>query len=228
MADDISREMIPIPAVKRFPSYLRILRQARESGRKNISATELAEELSLKPIQVRKDISSTGIEGKPRIGFVIDELITAINHALGWDNPTEALIVGCGNLGSAIAAYGGFDAYGLKIVAAFDKDPGKIGKRIGHLTVLPVDTVNQYIKSHRVTIAVLAVPANQAQAAADMLVKCGIRGIWNFAPVNLRVPEDVVMQRTDLAASFAVLSVMLQRKYREETEGEESASAYNC
>ena len=120
MTDDISREMIPIPAVKRFPSYLRILRQARESGRKNISATELAEELSLKPIQVRKDISSTGIEGKPRIGFVIDELITAINHALGWDNPTEALIVGCGNLGSAIAAYGGFDAYGLKIVAAFD------------------------------------------------------------------------------------------------------------
>ena len=174
MADDISREMIPIPAVKRFPSYLRILRQARESGRKNISATELAEELSLKPIQVRKDISSTGIEGKPRIGFVIDELITAINHALGWDNPTEALIVGCGNLGSAIAAYGGFDAYGLKIVAAFD------------------------------------------QATADLLVGCGIRGIWNFAPKDLKIPSDVVLQRTDLATSFAVLSIKLRKKLAEE------------
>ena len=92
MADDVSREMIPIPAVKRFPSYLRLLRQARDNGKKYISATELADELSLKPIQVRKDISSTGIEGKPRIGFVVDELIAAINHVLGWDNPTLRLL----------------------------------------------------------------------------------------------------------------------------------------
>ncbi len=219
---------IPLPSIRRFPSYLRILMQKKDAGDRDISATLLAHELGLTAIQVRKDLASTGVEGKPKVGFSIEELIVAITHSLGWDNAAEALIIGAGNLGSALAAYNGFSAYGLSIAAIFDKDPGKIGKRIGHLTVLPVDTVNQYIKSHRVTIAVLAVPANQAQAAADMLVKCGIRGIWNFAPVNLRVPEDVVMQRTDLAASFAVLSVMLQRKYREETEGEESDSAYNC
>lgn len=219
---------IPLPSIRRFPSYLRILMQKKDAGERDISATLLAHELGLTAIQVRKDLASTGVEGRPKVGFSIEELIVAITHSLGWDNAAEALIIGAGNLGSALAAYNGFSAYGLSIAAIFDKDPGKIGKRIGHLTVLPVDTVNQYIKSHRVTIAVLAVPANQAQAAADMLVKCGIRGIWNFAPVNLRVPEDVVMQRTDLAASFAVLSVMLQRKYREETEGEESDSAYNC
>ena len=219
---------IPLPSIRRFPSYLRILMQKKDAGDRDISATLLAHELGLTAIQVRKDLASTGVEGRPKVGFSIEELIVAITHSLGWDNAAEALIIGAGNLGSALAAYNGFSAYGLSIAAIFDKDPGKIGKRIGHLTVLPVDTVNQYIKSHRVTIAVLAVPANQAQAAADMLVKCGIRGIWNFAPVNLRVPEDVVMQRTDLAASFAVLSVMLQRKYREETEGEESDSAYNC
>ena len=219
---------IPLPSIRRFPSYLRILMQKKDAGDRDISATLLAHELGLTAIQVRKDLASTGVEGRPKVGFSIEELIVSITHSLGWDNAAEALIIGAGNLGSALAAYNGFSAYGLSIAAIFDKDPGKIGKRIGHLTVLPVDTVNQYIKSHRVTIAVLAVPANQAQAAADMLVKCGIRGIWNFAPVNLRVPEDVVMQRTDLAASFAVLSVMLQRKYREETEGEESASAYNC
>ena len=219
---------IPLPSIRRFPSYLRILMQKKDAGDRDISATLLAHELGLTAIQVRKDLASTGVEGKPKVGFSIEELIVAITHSLGWDNAAEALIIGAGNLGSALAAYNGFSAYGLSIAAIFDKDQGKIGKRIGHLTVLPVDTVNQYIKSHRVTIAVLAVPANQAQAAADMLVKCGIRGIWNFAPVNLRVPEDVVMQRTDLAASFAVLSVMLQRKYREETEGEESDSAYNC
>ena len=217
---------IPLPSIRRFPSYLRILMQSREMGIKNISATQLASELGLTSIQVRKDLASSGIEGKPKIGFSVEELIVAITHSLGWDNSTEALIVRAGNLGSAIAAYNGFSAYGLKIVAVFDKDPRKIGTRIGGLEVLPVDTINQYIKSNRVTIAVIAVPANQAQATADMLVKCGIRGIWNFAPKNLKVPEDVVMQRTDLAASFAVLSVMLRRKYREETECNEENDVF--
>lgn len=217
---------ISMPSVRRFPSYLRILMQNREAGHKTISATQLAEELGLTPIQVRKDLASTGIEGRPKVGFSIEELISSIIHALGWDNLTEALIVGAGNLGSALAAYDGFSAYGLRIVAIFDKDPSKIGKRIGDLTVLPVDGINQYIKNNRVTIAVIAVPANQAQATADMLVKCGIRGIWNFAPKNLKVPEDVVMQRTDLAASFAVLSVLLRRKYREETDQNEEGEEY--
>ncbi len=217
---------IPLPSVRRFPSYLRILLQRKDSGDRTISATQLAAELGLTSIQVRKDLASTGIEGRPKVGFLIDELIAAITHSLGWDNLTEALIVGAGNLGSALAAYDGFSAYGLKIVAIFDKDPEKVGKKIGELTILPVDKINQYIRSNRVTIAVIAVPANQAQATADMLVKCGIRGIWNFAPKNLKVPEDVVMQRTDLAASFAVLSVMLRRKYREETEREEVDDGY--
>ena len=217
---------ISMPSVRRFPSYLRILMQNREAGHKTISATQLAEELGLTPIQVRKDLASTGIEGRPKVGFSIEELISSITHALGWDNLTEALIVGAGNLGSALAAYDGFSAYGLRIVAIFDKDSSKIGKRIGDLTVLPVDGINQYIKNNRVTIAVIAVPANQAQATADMLVKCGIRGIWNFAPKNLKVPEDVVMQRTDLAASFAVLSVLLRRKYREETDQNEEGKEY--
>ena len=195
MENDI-KQIVPIPTVKRFPLYLRILKQKKEKGATNISATTLAQELDLKPIQVRKDISCTGIEGKPKVGFVIDELIASITHALGWDNATDALIVGAGNLGKALAQYGGFESYGLRMVAIFDKDP-----------------INHYIKSHRIAIAVVAVPAANAQAVADLLVKCGIRGIWNFAPKNLKLPPEVVMQRTDLATSFAVLSVKLRKKY---------------
>ncbi len=206
-------KVIPIPTVKRFPSYLRILKQNQRAGMQYISATVLADELGLKPIQVRKDISCTGIEGKPKVGFVIDELIDSITHVLGWDNTADALIVGTGNLGTAIAQYEGFDAYGLRIVAAFDKDPAKVGTKIGSLTVLPIDQINQYIKTHRVSIAVITVPAQAAQSVADLLVKCGIRAIWNFAPKDLKLPEDVVMQRTDLATSFAVLSVKLRKKY---------------
>lgn len=206
-------KVIPIPTVKRFPSYLRILKQNQRAGMQYISATVLADELGLKPIQVRKDISCTGIEGKPKVGFIIDELIDSITHVLGWDNTADALIVGTGNLGTAIAQYEGFDAYGLRIVAAFDKDPAKIGTKIGSLTVLPIDQINQYIKTHRVSIAVITVPAQAAQSVADLLVKCGIRAIWNFAPKDLKLPDDVVMQRTDLATSFAVLSVKLRKKY---------------
>lgn len=205
--------IIPIPTVKRFPSYLRILEQKKGRGVTHISATTLAEELGLKPIQVRKDISCTGIEGKPKIGFEINELIYSINHVLGWDNTTDALIVGAGNMGKALMQYGGFDTYGLRIVAAFDNDEDKIGSTFGTITVQSMDRIGEYIKSHGVVIAVITVPASVAQHVADQLVGYGIKGIWNFAPKDLKLPEDVVMQRTDLATSFAVLSVKLRKKY---------------
>lgn len=216
------RPLIPIPTVKRFPSYLRILKQNKAAGITHISATTLAEELGLKPIQVRKDISCTGIEGKPKVGFEIDELIASITHVLGWDNTTDALIVGAGNMGKALAQYSGFENYGLRIVAMFDKAPAKIGQKCGSLTILPIDSINQYIKMHRIAIAVIAVPAASAQSVADLLVKCGIRAIWNFAPKDLKLPDDVVMQRTDLATSFAVLSVKLRKKYSASSENEYS------
>ena len=209
---------IPIPTIKRFPSYLRILNQAKDAGKKYISATNLAEELGLNPIQVRKDISSTGIEGKPKIGFDIEELIHYITHVLGWDNTTDALIVGAGNLGSAIARYDGFASYGLKIVAIFDKSTEKIGTSVGSFTVKSMESLNRFIMENRISIAVITVPAIQAQAVCDLLVKCGIRGIWNFAPKDLKVPSSVVLQRTDLATSFAVLSVKLGHRIHEEED----------
>ncbi len=207
--------VVPIPTVKRFPSYLRILRQCQSEGMEFISATILAEELGLKPIQVRKDISYTGIEGKPKVGFVVDELIDYITHSLGWDNAAKALIVGVGNLGKAITMYEGFAAYGLSIVAAFDKDPNKIGTKVGSLTVLSTDELKSFIESSGISIAVITVPASSAQSVADDLVSYGIKGIWNFAPKDLKIPSDVVMQRTDLATSFAVLSVKMRALFEE-------------
>lgn len=217
-----NKPIIPIPTVKRFPSYLRILKQNKASGIRHISATTLAEELGLKPIQVRKDISCTGIEGKPKVGFEIEELIESITHVLGWDNSTDALIVGAGNMGMALAQYQGFESYGLRIVAIFDKSPAKIGQKIGSLTVQSIDGINQYIKTNRIAIAVITVPAASAQSVADLLVKCGIRAIWNFAPKDLKLTEEVVMQRTDLATSFAVLSVKLRKKYGSSSDSEYS------
>ena len=178
MITDNTKIQVPIPSVKRFPSYLRILRQRQAEGMEYISATVLAEELNLKPIQVRKDISCTGIEGKPKVGFVVDELIDSITHVLGWDNSAEALIVGVGNL----------------VVQGMDK-------------------LKSFIETNGISIAVITVPAKHAQSVADSLVEYGIKGIWNFAPKDLKIPSEVVMQRTDLATSFAVLSVKMRKMF---------------
>jgi len=171
---------------------------------------------------VRKDISCTGIEGKPKVGFTVIKLIDAIIHTLGWDNATDAILIGAGHLGSALARYEGFESYGLKIVAAFDIDPSKCGSFLGEVPVFPLDQLSRYIEENHVNIGVLAVPAVQAQEVAELLVSCGILAIWNFAPKDLKLPERVVVQRTDLATSFAVLSAKVKRKMnKEELLGEE-------
>lgn len=218
---DDNKRGIPIPTIKRFPSYLRLLRQYLEEGKEMVSATTLAEELGLKPIQVRKDISCTGIEGKPKVGFIITYLIEAIVHTLGWDNATDAVLIGAGHLGSALARYEGFESYGLKIVAAFDIDKDKCGTKLGEVPVFPLESLKAYIKENHVNIGVVAVPAIQAQGIAELLVDCGIVAIWNFAPKDLKLPENVVVQRTDLATSFAVLSAKVKRKIaNDELSGE--------
>ncbi len=204
------KQMIPIPTIKRFPSYLRILEEEEKKGAEYVSTTTLADALDLKPIQVRKDISSTGINGKPKVGFPVKELSEAINHALGWDNVNSAIIVGAGNLGRALSGYEGFNAYGLSVAAIFDNDEKKIGEQVSGLTIRDIREVRDYIKDNHIGIAVITVPASVSQETADYLVDCGVRGIWNFAPKDLKVPEGVVLQRTDLATSLAVLSAKLR------------------
>ena len=211
MITDNTKIQVPIPSVKRFPSYLRILRQRQAEGMEYISATVLAEELNLKPIQVRKDISCTGIEGKPKVGFVVDELIDSITHVLGWDNSAEALIVGVGNLGKAISMYEGFAAYGLRIVAAFDNDPAKIGEKVGDLVVQGMDKLKSFIETNGISIAVITVPAKHAQSVADSLVEYGIKGIWNFAHVDLNVPKNIQVENVHLSDSLMKLTYNINR-----------------
>lgn len=205
--------MISIPTIKRFPSYLRLLRQYREEGQQWISATVLAGELGLTPIQVRKDMAGTGVEGKPKVGFEIDALIAAIVQNLGWDTATEAILIGAGHLGVALSRYEGFASYGLSIVAVFDSDPEKYGRPIGKTVVYPMNELKDFVASRGIAIAVITVPSEAAQEVADTLVDAGIKAIWNFAPKDLHLPPHVVLQRTDLATSFAVLSAKCKRLF---------------
>ena len=204
-----------LSCVKRLPAYLHLLRALQAEGREYVSGTVLAKVHHLEPVIVRKDLAITGIVGTPKIGFGVDELILAIERFLGWDNQTKAVLVGVGNLGSALLGYRGFADYGLRIVASFDSDPKKIGQWIQGCRIQTTDKLVEYAERYKIMLGVLTVPSDAAQEAADLMVRSGIRGIWNFTPVKLQLPEGVVAQKEDLAEGLAVLSHRLQHLTRQ-------------
>jgi len=195
-----------VPTLKRLPLYLRLLRKMKETGDEYASGAVVARELGLDPIVVRKDLAITGAVGRPRLGFQMDEIITAIEEFLGWSNTTDAFLAGVGHLGAALLGYQGFEQHGMRIVAAFDSSPELIGKTIHGKTILDIKKMPSLAKRMHVQIGVLTVTGSVAQTVADAMVEGGIRGIWNFTPASLVVPKNVTLQREDLASSLAVLS----------------------
>ncbi|MGA2786301.1 MAG: redox-sensing transcriptional repressor Rex [Verrucomicrobiota bacterium] len=205
-ADADNARKAGMSCVKRLPSYLQLLRVLQADGHEHVSGTVLATVHNLEPVIVRKDLAITGIIGTPRIGFRVSELIAAIERFLGWDSQTKAILVGTGNLGAALLGYRGFDNFGLHIIAAFDSDQKKIGTWVHGCKVQSVEHLAAFVRRGRVLLGVLTVPAEFAQPTAERMIAAGIRGIWNFTPVKLQVPADVVTQKEDLAEGLAVLS----------------------
>jgi redox-sensing transcriptional repressor len=195
--------------VKRYPLYLRVLREMATQGETYASGAVVAKALTLDPIVVRKDLSKTGVRGKPRVGFPMAEVIAAIERYLGWNASTEAVLAGAGRLGSALLGYPGFQHQGFRIIAAFDANPKKRGKMSG-VPIYAATQIAEVVRKLNVSLGILTVPAEQAQVAADAMMAGGVRGIWNFTPVQLSVPADVIVKREDLAASLAVLSHRLR------------------
>jgi len=204
--NNLEQKTAGVPTLKRLPLYLRLLRQMKAAGNEYASGAVVAKELGLDPIVVRKDLAITGAVGRPRLGFQMEEIITAIEEFLGWSNTTDAFLVGVGNLGAALLGYQGFEQHGMRIVAAFDANPELIGKTIHGKTILDIKKLPSLAKRMHVQIGILTATASVAQRIADVMVEGGIRGIWNFTPAKLTVPEHVTLQREDLASSLAVLS----------------------
>jgi redox-sensing transcriptional repressor len=178
----------------------------KENGEEYASGAVVAKELGLDPIVVRKDLAITGAVGRPRLGFQMDEIITAIEEFLGWSNTSDAFLVGVGNLGTALLGYQGFEQHGMRIVAAFDTNPALIGQKIHGKVILDIKKLPSLAKRMHVQIGIITATASVAQGIADVMVEGGIRGIWNFTPAKLTVPPHVTLQREDLASSLAVLS----------------------
>ncbi len=189
--------------------YLSILQQREDGSGPHVSSSEIARRLGLEPIQVRKDLAAVGVTGQPRLGFPVGELIDAIEKFLGWDNVTDAFVVGAGHLGIALAGYDGFRHHGLNVVALFDNDGEKIGRRVHGKEILPIGKFSDLANRLHVHIAILTVPDESAVGAAELAIDAGIKAIWNFTATKLAAPEGVIIERMDLAASLAVLSSRL-------------------
>ncbi len=204
--DQLRLELIPNPAVRRLSLYLRQLEAFKRKDRRTISSKQLGESLRLTDAQVRKDLAYFGQFGHPGIGYRVDDLIAQVKRILGTDKVWNVLLMGAGNLGRALAAYKGFRAKGFNLVAVFDSDPAKIGKKLASFHIQPPAELQETIRTHAIRLAILAVPAEVAQDVADQLVDAGIRGLLNFAPVSLHLPPEIALNAVDLAVSLEQLS----------------------
>lgn len=199
---------IPKATLGRLPQYLEYLKSLPEI-RRTISATAIAKALSLGDVQVRKDLASVCGAGKPKIGYETDKLITDIESHLGYERLTNAVLVGAGKLGRALLDYDGFENFGVKIVAGFDCNETVLTK--GTKDILPIRDIEVYCREHDVKLGIITVGQGSAQDVCDKLVKSGIKAIWNFAQVTLKVPNGVLLKQENLALSLAYLNNQISK-----------------
>jgi redox-sensing transcriptional repressor len=193
----MARSGIPDIVVGRLPIYLRALSRLRQEGLEITSSHELGRRLGISSAQIRKDLSHFGEFGKQGTGYNIETLSEALQRILHVDREWKVALVGVGDLGRALAHYGGFAHRGFRITQLFDNDPAKIGQRIGTLEILSADKTCAVIQAEGIKIAMIATPADAAQAAADTLTAAGVKAILNYAPIVLLVPEGIRVQYID-------------------------------
>jgi len=210
----MKRNEIPKAVLKRLPSYLNYLKSLPEDTSPYISATAVANALGMGEVQVRKDLAMVSDGGRPKIGYMREGLIEDISQFLGYDNTTDAILIGAGKLGQALLGYSGFGAYGLNILAAFDIKPAAESTEDGK-PIYPMEQLESFCRSNKVLMGIITVPTEYAQSVCDRLIGCGIKAVWNFAPTHLDVPSHILVQNENMATSLALLSMHLQAQMKE-------------
>jgi redox-sensing transcriptional repressor len=182
-----------------------------KSSRETVTSAELGEALDIDPTQVRKDFGAIGLVGISRIGYEICEVCRAVRLVFGFNRPYDAVLVGSGHLGSALLEYGGFARYGLRIVAAFEKDPEKVGSEIGGITIQSARGLKAYVKKNEIRMAILTTPISASQKIANRLVEAGVKVIWNFSPTRLQAPDDVLIRNEHISLGLAEVAYHLNQ-----------------
>ncbi len=203
-------DKIPKPAVKRLAVYYRCLERLKGEGKEYTSSKEMAQRLGIKACQIRKDLSYFGEFGKRGVGYNIEKLMEKLKEILGIEKMWKVVIIGAGNLGKALAGYAMLKEHGFEVVALFDVDRRKVGKKVNNIEVLHMDDLERFVKENNVRIAILSVPRNAAQEAAERVEAAGIEGIVNFSPVVLKT--SVPVENVDISISLKSLTFQIIRK----------------
>ena len=205
-----SDKNISSAVIKRLPRYFRYLGALKAKNITRISSKELSEQMMVTASQIRQDLNNFGGFGQQGYGYNVKELYKQISLILGLDKEYTGVIIGAGNLGQAIANYNRFSESGLSIECIFDANPKLIGMRIRDIEIKDIDTLTQYLQENSTDIGIICVPRINAQKVTDMLVKSGVKGIWNFAPVDLVVPDDVKVENVHLSESLLTLVYLMK------------------
>ena len=202
--------------LQRLPQYLIMLKSEQREGRSTVTADDIGAVVAVSASQIRHDLSSCGVNRAAGECYDVAELTKCLEHALGYDGTSNAVIVGAGHLGRPLLSYQNYGEYGVDVVAAFDSDESLAGTEVGGKPILPVKRMTSLCRRMKVHIGIITVPASHAQEACDRLIEGGIQAIWNFAPVHLKVPEGVIVKNEIIAVSLGELSRQLQEKRRSE------------
>ena len=210
--DPAAKREIPDATVARLPGYLRALGQLSAQDVQSVSSEELAHSAGVSSAKLRKDLSHLGSYGVRGVGYDVAHLTYQISRALGLTHDWPVIIVGMGNLGRALASYGGFATKGFKVVALLDRDEGIVGDSVDELAIQPMEALTSLVVPGEACIGVIATPAASAQAVADLLVAAGVSSILNFAAMAIQVPEGVHMRKVDLSTELQILAFHEQQR----------------
>ena len=215
MKNKVDMKEISKATLARMPLYLHFLQEENSKGAKSISSSVIAQNISVSSVLVRKDLAIVSSQqGRPRLGFAVGRLIVDIEKFLGYNNITDAVLVGAGGLGRAFLGYEGFKSNGLNVVAGFDVNEKLIGTEVAGKRIYALDELGEFVKKHDIRIGIITVPKHAAQEVLNRLVGAGVKAVWNFAPAPLRAPKDIVLKTEDLAASLAMLAGQLYKSDR--------------
>jgi len=203
------KKNISMAVIKRLPKYHRYLRELLKNDVDRISSKELGEKIGFTASQIRQDLNCFGDFGQQGYGYNVKELLNEISGILGLTKEYKMIIIGAGNIGQAIANYTRFEKLAFNLAGIFDVNPKLIGLRIRDVEVKDIDELVEFLKATSVDIGVICVSKNNAQTVADMLVSNGVKGIWNFAPVDLEVPEEIIVENVHLSESLLTLSCLM-------------------
>ncbi len=200
---------ISMAVIKRLPKYHRYLGELMKNDVDRISSKELGEKIGFTASQIRQDLNCFGDFGQQGYGYNVKELHTQIGSILGLDKSYEAVLIGAGNIGQAVANYTRFEELGVNIGTIFDVNPKLVGMKIRDIEIRDIDELKETLNSKKIDIGIICVPQKNAQNVADELIKGGVKAMWNFAPVDLVVPSDVKVENVHLSESLMTLIYLL-------------------